>query len=251
MLQRFRPCPLMLALLYPPPSPGPQSTQGQGTYAKGVHRGNHKCELQVKDNQQAVQCDICMNWYHILCQDIPKSAFNALKRHDAISFICSFCKRLPNLEKFQPRAPMKDMSTQTPAEISHPNDSSPTEVTRLTTPSSWSPSVLSELVIKMNSLENMLKEPVSALSEYIGTSSTRTSATSMTRPGHPLSSNTFGRSYTQTLAGDSAPEDQAQCSSANLPSATSGSVPRNQYDRHTQDGQSATRVQDDGSRRTS
>ena len=97
---------------------------------------------------------------------------------------------------------------------------------------------MSELVIRMNSLENVLKEHVSALSEYIGTSSTRTSATSMTRPGHPLSSSTFGRSYAQTLAGASAPEDHAQCSSAYLPSAQSGSVPRTQYDQHTQDGQS-------------
>ena len=82
-----------------------------GSICKGGP-GNPSCNLEVKANQEGVQCDICMAWYHRPCHDISKSAYNALMRFDAASFICQPCKQMPSLDKLLPRAPQRDAATQ-------------------------------------------------------------------------------------------------------------------------------------------
>lgn len=54
--------------------------------------GNLICGLEVKDGQQGVQCDWCFSWFHTVCQDVNKPAYNALKKHKSIAFLCSSCK---------------------------------------------------------------------------------------------------------------------------------------------------------------
>ena len=74
--------------------------------------GNLTCGLEVKNNQQGMQCDLCLSWFHALCQDVSKTAYNALTKHASLAFICHGCKRLPQLEKLNPRK-AKEAATQT------------------------------------------------------------------------------------------------------------------------------------------
>lgn len=52
----------------------------------------NSCGLQVKDAQPGVQCDICSQWFHNSCQSVSKAAYNALRRHSSVAFICSSCR---------------------------------------------------------------------------------------------------------------------------------------------------------------
>ena len=62
--------------------------------------GNAKCGLVVKDEQNGIQCDLCMAWFHAQCQGMSKSAYNALNRHTTtFSFVYDGCKCSPPLEK--------------------------------------------------------------------------------------------------------------------------------------------------------
>ena len=113
--------------------------------------GNTACDLEVKDGQQGVQCDLCGNWYHAFCQDITKGAYNALKKHEILSFICDSCKKLPNLAKLQPRPHLTDASVQ----MSPSHDSSTLNVVQ---PDTNTVHVISELVKKVENLELAVKD---------------------------------------------------------------------------------------------
>ena len=86
--------------------PGLIASRSPDSQVPSVCRGGpgvSQCGLEVTDNQQGVQCDLCLNWYHTQCQDLTKAAYNALKRYSLISFICSSCKKSPNLNIPQPK----------------------------------------------------------------------------------------------------------------------------------------------------
>ena len=123
--------------------------------------GNPVCNLEVKLNQQGVECDICCNWYHAICQDIPRVAYNALKKHEVLAFICSRCKQLPNLDKLKPKASTSDVGTQTHQDVlmvdtniqvnNGPAQANPGDLLALS-------KTISLLATKVGNLEKMIKE---------------------------------------------------------------------------------------------
>ena len=51
--------------------------------------GKKVCGEPVEDG---VMCDSCGYWFHALCQQIPKPAITALKKHKVLSWLCDVCK---------------------------------------------------------------------------------------------------------------------------------------------------------------
>ena len=142
--------------------------------------GNTACDLEVKDDQQGVWCDLCGNWYHAFCQDITKAAYNALKKHKALSFICDSCKKLPNLANLQPRPHLMDAATQ--ASPVHDNTQSTSE------------HVISDLVKKVGDLELVMKRHLTAT-----TSDMIQWPNSSHGPPHPPKDVTERSTYAETL----------------------------------------------------
>ena len=51
------------------------------------------CGEPVRDSDHGVQCDKCENWFHSVCQGIPKPAYEALVLHKVLSWLCPECKK--------------------------------------------------------------------------------------------------------------------------------------------------------------
>ena len=185
--------------------------------------GNETCHLEVKGNQQGVQCDICFSWYHALCQGIQKSAYNALKKHDVVSFICSTCKKLPNLDKFCPQAPRKDAATQLSDDSLQPNSPGQTKNGEPIQPGMVNSSVqvnttypmanlndssnshtLTQLVMKVDNLEKILKEHLSDLSKAPHTNSIQASSSQVNHDSDNYGAPSRKETYAETLSRESA-----------------------------------------------
>ena len=176
--------------------------------------GNPTCNLEVKNNQLGVQCDICLSWFHALCQDISRTAYNAMKRHTVLAFICSMCKKLPNLDKLQPRAPLKDEATQvSPEGQSEESDGMKQRIASQSVNSSAQVDVLlpgvplgnssdattfSQLAAKVDNLEKVLKEQITELSKSIHS---HNQSCSSSAGGHPQSNTNSGKTYAEALNG--------------------------------------------------
>ena len=55
-----------------------------------------KCEIQVSDDHQAVECDICEMWFHVKCENIPEAVYKYMMDVDTgskVSWFCSYSKR--------------------------------------------------------------------------------------------------------------------------------------------------------------
>ena len=73
-------------------SEGTVSSGGPATCKGGP--GNASCGAPVADTDLGVQCDLCCDWFHVKCQLVTKSAFNALEKHiNVLSWLCYDCKR--------------------------------------------------------------------------------------------------------------------------------------------------------------
>ena len=71
------------------------------------------CGLEVRDGQQGVECDICGNWSHAVCQKVSKAAYNALSKHIRIlAFICDACRQRPSFLDMQAKPSTRDASVQ-------------------------------------------------------------------------------------------------------------------------------------------
>ena len=158
---------------------GPRPGSGLSVCLGGP--GNDACQQEVKDDEQGVQCDLCGNWYHAFCQDITKGAYNALKRHTILSFICDLCKKLPTYAKLQPGPQLSDTAVQVSPSHDQPQ-----------------PNVISELVKKVGDLEMAMKNHLLAMAS---TTPQQLGATQV--PPNP-SKNMVGRSYSEALRGTAA-----------------------------------------------
>lgn len=55
-----------------------------------------KCSHTVGDSDQAVECDICEVWYHIVCANIPVEVYEYMmdeENQDQTSWYCNSCKK--------------------------------------------------------------------------------------------------------------------------------------------------------------
>ena len=60
---------------------------------------NLRCGTAVKEGDNGLQCDLCRNWYHSACQDVPSKVYEILQ-HSSLAWLCDYCKdRLPFLRK--------------------------------------------------------------------------------------------------------------------------------------------------------
>ena len=150
------------------------------SYCKGGP-GNLTCNLEVKKNNLGVECDLCLNWYHCHCQEISRSAYNALNRHDSVSFICTMCRQLPDLDKLRPKTGQKDAATQCslnpdPGQTHSLLPSTKTDTAIQTNAPSVSEAqdTLNGLIGKVSALEAMLKEHMVSMSSFFKTSDQNT-----------------------------------------------------------------------------
>ena len=173
--------PLDVGTAISPTLPGLPSNTGSLVCKGGP--GNPKCGLEVKNNQQGIQCDLCSVWFHAFCQDVPKSAYNALGKHSCIAFICDGCKRLPSLEKLLPRStksvaiqtflvPEVDDANPTPRHDSILVESSvqtegPTDKLGLSSSTPDHGEILPQLVDRVIGLEKTLKDHTAVLSQML------------------------------------------------------------------------------------
>ena len=53
------------------------------------------CSLEVKDNAEAIECDICKGWYHKGCQNVSDALYAVLisDENQQISWYCKSCQR--------------------------------------------------------------------------------------------------------------------------------------------------------------
>ena len=54
------------------------------------------CNKEVADTDKALECEVCLDWYHIRCQKVTIRLYEALKSaddEDGCSWFCSFCRR--------------------------------------------------------------------------------------------------------------------------------------------------------------
>lgn len=55
-----------------------------------------KCERLVKENDRALECEICDCWFHTKCENIPHEVYKFMVEEEAgeqLHWNCSFCKR--------------------------------------------------------------------------------------------------------------------------------------------------------------
>lgn len=72
---------------------GPSIKDGGSTEEENLDCGT--CALLVKDDDEALCCDICDTWYHIKCENVSKSKYSFLQEegNDDISWHCKGCSR--------------------------------------------------------------------------------------------------------------------------------------------------------------
>ena len=79
---------------FKPFGPRSRASSDAGSDAAFCRGGPNKpaCGEPVRHSDDGVSCDKCDQWFHIDCQDIPKPAYEALKRYQVLSWFCSECK---------------------------------------------------------------------------------------------------------------------------------------------------------------
>ena len=54
--------------------------------------GKASCGEPVRHSDDGVQCEKCEHWFHIACQEVPKAAYEALKKYKMLSWFCVECR---------------------------------------------------------------------------------------------------------------------------------------------------------------
>ena len=55
----------------------------------------HDFNLEVKNNDKAIECDICKGWYHKECQKVSDALYQVMisEEQQQISWYCTSCQR--------------------------------------------------------------------------------------------------------------------------------------------------------------
>ena len=73
-----------------------QSSLNTAHHNQGQEHLCGKCERQVADDHEAVQCEVCELWFHIVCEKIPYQVYAYMQDEDTgaqVSWFCIYCKR--------------------------------------------------------------------------------------------------------------------------------------------------------------
>ena len=59
----------------------------QGGTVAGISKGNEctGCNMEVKQRDKAISCDICMVWFHTECVKINPTNYTAIKKISSVS----------------------------------------------------------------------------------------------------------------------------------------------------------------------
>ena len=67
-----------------------------------------KCGLIVGCDDEGVECDLCLRWYHAHCQEIPSEAYKALQEHlEVLAWICKGCRNKMKQDEYTKRSDHK------------------------------------------------------------------------------------------------------------------------------------------------
>ena len=69
-----------------------------------------KCAKNCQDTNKCVQCDLCLEWYHIICVDIGEEAYRWLKKLPGSRWFCDGCN--PKLETIMEKANSLEAETK-------------------------------------------------------------------------------------------------------------------------------------------
>ena len=71
------------------------SSKGDKQVDKDVVKNDVLCPVchdRVQDEDEALTCDICSNWYHVDCQNVPTQVYQYFVGNDASSQLHWYCK---------------------------------------------------------------------------------------------------------------------------------------------------------------
>ena len=79
---------------FKPFGPRSRASSEAGSDASFCRGGPKKvvCGEPVRNSDDGVLCDKCDHWFHISCQDVPKPAYEALKKYKMLSWLCDECR---------------------------------------------------------------------------------------------------------------------------------------------------------------
>ena len=69
-----------------------------------------KCDDNCSDSNSCVQCDLCLEWNHIICVDIEKEAYKWLKKMPGSRWFCGKCN--PKIETIMEKANSIEIETK-------------------------------------------------------------------------------------------------------------------------------------------
>ena len=87
-----------------------------------------KCEKDVSGTDEALQCEICQNWYHLKCQNINKKIYKFLSSKDGqdLHWYCSVCDKLAlnvikSMTQMETRIQNLELEVKCKADAAHVN----------------------------------------------------------------------------------------------------------------------------------
>jgi hypothetical protein len=51
------------------------------------------CQSKVKDDDDGIQCDICMVWFHSECEDVSQEMYKEMAANKQLHWYCKACNR--------------------------------------------------------------------------------------------------------------------------------------------------------------
>src|SRR5580693_4121381 len=51
------------------------------------------CHKTVVDDDWALECEMCDEWYHIKCQGIEEDEYDFLNKHKSVHWYCNACNK--------------------------------------------------------------------------------------------------------------------------------------------------------------